>query len=271
VSTSLSDVLATLERLAPLSFAEPWDNVGLLLEPVPVADAGPVTSALLTIDLSDEVVSEAEELGASLIVAYHPPIFQGLKRLRSSMPGERALLRCAKLGISIFSPHTALDAAPGGVNDWLLDAFGPGERGPCLPHVADARFGQGRGVRLAMPLTLSAAVLRIKQHLGLPHLRVAAAAGHADGTRLIHRVAVCAGAGGSVFEKLSGFDLYVTGEMRHHDVRARAAEGASVVLSEHTHTERGYLHVLSDSLRAGTGGALTFHVSRRDRDPLSLE
>ena len=268
---ALSDVLSTLERLAPLSFAEPWDNVGLLLEPVPVPQAAPVACALLTIDLSDEVVSEAEELGATLIIAYHPPIFQGLKRLRSSEPAERTVLRCAVRGVSIFSPHTALDAAPGGVNDWLLDALGPGERGPCLPHPADARYGQGRFVKLSMPLTLPTAVARIKRHLGLSQLRVAAAAGHAQATRSIHSVAVCAGAGGSVFEKLSGFDLYVTGEMRHHDVRARVASGASVVLSEHTHTERGYLQVLSDWLRAGTGGAVAFPVSRCDRDPLSIE
>jgi dinuclear metal center YbgI/SA1388 family protein len=271
VPAPLSHVLAALERLAPLAFAEPWDNVGLLLEPVPVAAAAPVVSALLTIDLTDEVVTEAEELGASLIIAYHPPIFAGLKRLRSSEPGERPVLRCAAAGTSIFSPHTALDAAPGGVNDWLLDAFGPGERAPCWPHALDARFGQGRSLRLAMPLTLPVALARIKRHLGLTQLRVAAAAGHADGTRSIHGIAVCAGAGGSVFEKLSGFDLYVTGEMRHHDVRARVAQGASVVLSEHTHTERGYLQVLSEWLRVGTGGAVSFHVSRCDRDPLSLE
>jgi dinuclear metal center YbgI/SA1388 family protein len=271
VPAPLSHVLSALERLAPLVFAEPWDNVGLLLEPVPVAQASAVASALLTIDLTDEVVTEAEELGASLVIAYHPPIFQGLKRLRSSEPAERVILRCASQGIGIFSPHTALDAAPGGVNDWLLDAFGPGERSACIPHAVDARFGQGRSVRLSMPLTLPVALSRIKRHLGLSQLRVAAAAGHADGSRSIHSIAVCAGAGGSVFEKLSSFDLFVTGEMRHHDVRSRVARGSSVVLSEHTHTERGYLQVLSEWLRAGTGGAVTFHVSRCDRDPLSLE
>jgi dinuclear metal center YbgI/SA1388 family protein len=270
VPAPLSTVLSTLERLAPLAFAESWDNVGLLLEPVAVSDAPPLAAALLTIDLTDAVVSEAEELGATLLIAYHPPIFQGLKRLRTSDPAERLLLRCASRNMAIFSPHTALDAAPGGVNDWLLDALGPGERGPCLPHAADARFGQGRYVKLNMPLTLPTAITRIKRHLGLEQLRVAAADGHADGSRSIQKVAVCAGAGGSLFEKLSGFDLYITGEMRHHDVRARVAAGASVVLSEHTHTERGYLQVLADWLRAGTGGAVSFHVSRRDHDPLAL-
>jgi dinuclear metal center YbgI/SA1388 family protein len=270
VPPPLSEVIAALERLAPLSFAEPWDNVGLLVEPQPVASAPPVACALLTIDLSDDVVTEAEQLGASLIVAYHPPIFQGLKRLRSSEPGERAVLRCATQGIAVFSPHTALDAAPGGVNDWLLDAFGPGERRPCIPHAVDARFGQGRSVKLSMPLTLTAAIGRVKRHLGLSQLRVAACSAHADDTGSIRTVAVCAGAGGSVFEKLSGFDLFLTGEMRHHDVRSRVAQGSSVILSEHTHTERGYLQVLSEWLSAGTGGSVPFHLSKCDKDPLAL-
>lgn len=262
----LAEVLAVLERFAPLAFAEPWDNVGLLLEPIPLLEAPPVAHALLTIDLSDEVVSEAQALGASFIIAYHPPIFQGLKRLRSAAPGERVLLRCVRAGIAIFSPHTALDAAPGGVNDWLLDAFGADERerGPCLPHAADARVGAGRFVQLAQPLTLAEAISRIKRQLGLAQLRVAAA----PSAGLVRRIAVCAGAGGSVFEKLSGFDLLLTGEMRHHDVRAHLLAGSTVVLSEHTHTERGYLPHLAKKLSAECSAH--FHVSQCDRDPLSL-
>jgi dinuclear metal center YbgI/SA1388 family protein len=270
VTALLSEVLAVLQGLAPLEFAEPWDNVGLLLEPVPVADAPPLQHALLTIDLSDEVVNEAEALGAGLIVAYHPPIFQSLKRLRSSEPGERVVLRCAARGLTIFSPHTALDAAPDGVNTWLLDAFGAGERGPCLPHPLNGHFGAGRFVRLERPVSLAQAVERIKDHLGLGQVRVAAAAGHDTDAELIRSIAVCAGAGGSVFEKLAGFDLFVTGEMRHHDVRARALQGSSVVLSEHTHTERGFLPVLAERLRLGTGGRVIFHVSQCDREPLFL-
>ncbi len=270
VSVQLAAVLAALQRLAPLQFAEPWDNVGLIVEPTPVAQAAPLDSALLTIDLSDEVVEEAERLGATLVVAYHPPIFSGLKRLRSSEPSERAVLRCATQGITVFSPHTALDAAPDGVNAWLLEAFGAGQRGPCVANAVDARYGQGRFVRLEAEITLADAVDRIKRHLMLPQLRVAAAARHETSTASIRSVAVCAGAGGSVFEKLSGYDLYLTGEMRHHDVRARASSGSSVVLAEHTHTERGFLPVLAQRLRAEVGDAVTFHASQCDREPLSL-
>ena len=265
----LSELLAVIERLAPLEFAEPWDNVGLLLEPVG-SPQPTVTAALLTIDISGDVIGEAEALGAGLIIAYHPPIFQGLKRLRSSQPAERVLLRCAARGIAIFSPHTALDAAPEGVNDWLLDAFTLAERGPCLPHPADPRFGQGRGGRLAEPLALADAVTLIKGHLGLAQVRVAAATGHVGAAKSIRSVAVCAGSGGSVFEKLSGFDLLLTGEMRHHDVRARAQSGSSVVLCDHTNTERGYLRLFAEKLARETNHAALFHVSQCDRDPLVI-
>ncbi|HEX2876139.1 MAG TPA: Nif3-like dinuclear metal center hexameric protein [Polyangiaceae bacterium] len=270
MTVALSELLAALERLAPLAFAEAWDNVGLLVEPTPVSQAAPLSSVLLTIDLSDDVVAEAQSLGAGLIVAYHPPIFQGLKRLRSSVASERAVVRCVAAGISVFSPHTALDAAPAGVNVWLTEAFGAGTRGPCVPSTADTRYGQGRFVRLDQPISLTQAVQAIKQQLGLTQLRVAAAAAHAADAAVIRNIAVCAGAGGSMFEKLSGHDLYVTGEMRHHDVRARAESGSSVVLSEHTHTERGFLPILASLLKAEAPTGVLFHVSQCDREPLSL-
>ena len=267
---SLPELLSVLERLAPLAFAEPWDNVGLLLEPTPVATTPAVESVLLTIDLTDEVVSEAETLGSDLIIAYHPPIFQGLKRLRSSLPGERVLLRCAARGIAIFSPHTALDAAPGGVNDWLLSAFGAGIKQPCLPDSRDPSFGPGRSLRLAEPISLEEAIAALKRQLGLAQLRVAASSAQAAGEHSIRSIAVCAGAGGALFEKLGSHDLFVTGEMRHHDVRARVLSGSSVLLSEHTHTERGYLPLLATRLSSETQAAVTFHVSQCDRDPLSM-
>jgi dinuclear metal center YbgI/SA1388 family protein len=267
---SLSEVLSVMERLAPLSFAEPWDNVGLLVEPTS-RFAAQVSHALLTIDLEPRVLSEAEALGAQLILAYHPPIFQGLKGLRASSPAERVAVRAVAAGIFVFSPHTALDAAPGGVNDWLLDAFvGPEvPRAPCVPHPADARFGAGRCARLPEPIRLADAVTQLKQRLDLPQLRLACAAEHEGDAPRIQSVAVCAGAGGSLFEKLSDFDLFVTGEMRHHDVRARLQRGSSVLLSEHTHTERGYLRTLAQRLSDETHGQVTFHVSSCDRDPLS--
>jgi dinuclear metal center YbgI/SA1388 family protein len=376
----LARVTALLERLAPLAYAEEWDNVGLLLEPLAdrrdPARAPSVGRVLFTIDLSEAVLDEADERDVDLVVAYHPPLFRPLKRLGARTFAERAVQRCARAGVAIYSPHTALDAAPGGVNDWLADGVGAGERAPLVdtrvlertqafklvtfvpPEHADplaraleqagagvigeytgcssrthavgtflggagtnpavgergvlervdetrlemvcpeaalgrvarvmrdvhpyeepawdvyplaprptAGFGLGRGVTLATPTTLHALVERLKPHLARTALRVAASELHRTG-RAVHSLALCAGSGGGVFERAPEFDVYVTGELSHHAVLARLAAGSSVILAEHSSSERGYLPKYAQKLAELADGALEVLVSERDREPL---
>ncbi|KXG53011.1 NGG1p interacting factor 3, NIF3 [Penicillium griseofulvum] len=78
-------------------------------------------SVLLTIDLTTAVADEAIEKRHSVIVAYHPIIFRGLKSLTFADSQQRSLLRLAQHGISVYSPHTAVDTVPGGMADWLCD------------------------------------------------------------------------------------------------------------------------------------------------------
>ncbi len=261
----LQEIIAALQEIAPLEYAEPWDNVGLLVEPA--AHWGPgaeTTRALVTIDLTEAVLEEALAADVQLIVAYHPPIFGGLKRLTASAPLQRVVLRCAERGVAVYSPHTALDAAVGGLNDWLVEGLGPcAEVSPLVPHPEHPGVGAGRLARLATPAALDAVVGRLKEWLGLTHVRVASGR-----SAPVERVAVCPGAGGGLFAKAPGADLYVTGDMRHHDVLAQVAAGAAVVLTDHTHTERGYLPRLAARLGEATG--LQVQVSAVDRDPLQV-
>lgn len=78
-------------------------------------------TVLLTIDLTKAVADEAIALNSSIIVAYHPIIFRGLKSLTFANSQQQTLLRLASHGISVYSPHTAVDSAPGGLGDWLAD------------------------------------------------------------------------------------------------------------------------------------------------------
>ena len=255
-------ILSALERIAPLRFAESWDNVGLLVDP---SQSAVFERAFLTIDLTQAVLDEALAQRSDLIVAYHPPIFSGLRRLRISSPEERVVLRAIQQGITIYSPHTALDAVPGGMGDWLARAVGPGHTRPivALPNEPDA--GAGRLVRLDRPVSLERAVQMVKAHLALAHVRVSPA----EPPEPIVTVAVCPGAGGSVLEKLDHADLLITGEMRHHDVLRRKAQGTSVILTDHTNSERAYLqHLAQDIIRACPGLAVT--VAKVDRDPLRV-
>ncbi|MEX2219962.1 MAG: Nif3-like dinuclear metal center hexameric protein [Phycisphaerales bacterium] len=119
----VSDLAGAMESVAPLVLAEEWDNVGLLAGSMAWDLRGPV---LLTIDLTEAVLAEAAGAGASAVVSYHPPIWEGLKRVtdgaRDGLAG-RVVLGALRAGIAVYSPHTALDACAGGVTDWLCDGL----------------------------------------------------------------------------------------------------------------------------------------------------
>jgi len=115
---NVSALMSAMEELAPTRFAEPWDNVGLLLGSASEHLRGPV---LLCIDLTHAVLDEASTVGSSAIVCYHPPLFAPIKRLTSADARQALFLRAAREGIALYSPHTALDAAPQGMADWLAD------------------------------------------------------------------------------------------------------------------------------------------------------
>jgi len=128
----LSGIICALEQIAPPSLAESWDNVGLL-----AGDPNQeISRILLTIDYSAAVAEEGRTEKCDLVIAYHPPIFQALKRVVAGNPIFDAIRR----GVAIYSPHTALDVADGGTNDMLADVLGLTDRRPL-------KNGEGKGTQ----------------------------------------------------------------------------------------------------------------------------
>jgi dinuclear metal center YbgI/SA1388 family protein len=120
----LGELISVMETIVPPAYAEAWDNVGLLV-------GDPTQSCkrvLLTIDYTEAVALEARKNRCDAVIAYHPPIFDGLKRVTA----ERTSLvfEAIRHGVAIYSPHTALDVAEGGTNDVLADAIGLWQREP---------------------------------------------------------------------------------------------------------------------------------------------
>ncbi|KAL4920311.1 GTP cyclohydrolase 1 type 2/Nif3 [Aspergillus aurantiobrunneus] len=115
-------VVSSMRKLYPESLADKsFDNTGLLLEAPFNPARRQKNSVLLTIDLTKAVADEAISRKDSVVVAYHPIIFRGLKSLTFKSSQQQSLLRLASEGISVYSPHTAVDATPGGMGDWLCD------------------------------------------------------------------------------------------------------------------------------------------------------
>jgi dinuclear metal center YbgI/SA1388 family protein len=121
----LRELMNVLEKIAPTRNAESWDNVGLL-----VGDpAHDVSKAMLTIDYTPEVACEAAGAAVDMVISYHPPIFDPLKRVvAGGLSG--AVFDAIRRGVALYSPHTALDVAEGGTNDMLADAIGLEGRAP---------------------------------------------------------------------------------------------------------------------------------------------
>ncbi|MEG9327977.1 Nif3-like dinuclear metal center hexameric protein [Salinimicrobium catena] len=113
----IKEVIAALEELAPLNYAEDFDNVGLLTG----SPEWEATGALVTLDTLEEVVDEAIEKNCNLIVSFHPIIFSGLKSLTGRNYVERAVLKAIKNDIAIYAIHTALDNHFRGVNDRICE------------------------------------------------------------------------------------------------------------------------------------------------------
>lgn len=372
----LSDVITHLRSIASENLAEQWDKVGLQLgDPDWRLKKG--ARGLLCIDLTEDVMAEAISKKSSLIVAYHPPIFQPLNALTTRDWKQRIILHAAQKKIAIYSPHTALDAARGGVNDWLCGGIGKGEihvidsrqlesdqykivtfvpadhvgkvrramaergageignyvecsfsgtgQGTFLgteganpyvgqagqlestdelrmemvcpewflaeviaamkhvhpyeepafdiyklvspPPAPDHEAGQGRVVDLAKPVTLKTLVSRVKRHLGMKRLKVAAPA---DFDGQISSVSLCAGAGVTVVTQAAHADAYFTGEMRHHDVLDAVQQGKVVILAGHTNTERPYLPVYKRRLSDLTGDQVEWTIATNDRAPCDI-
>jgi dinuclear metal center YbgI/SA1388 family protein len=117
---TVKDITDSLEALAPLSWAEDFDNVGLLVGD----ESEEVTGILVALDCLENVVEEAILKKANMIVSFHPIIFKGLKQLRPMDYVSRVVLKCIQNNIAIYSMHTAFDNAALGVNFEISQRLG---------------------------------------------------------------------------------------------------------------------------------------------------
>jgi dinuclear metal center YbgI/SA1388 family protein len=374
----VQDLVSVMQRIAPPEFAEEWDRVGLLVGDSKRELSGPV---MLTIDLTESVLGESIRAGASAIVSYHPPIFEPLNRITDATPRQRVVLRAIEADIAIYSPHTALDAVPGGITDWLCEGLSGGEpgriAGDCralTPHarlpasqevkivtfmqpgavekirnalasggagmigkyhlcsfetegqgtfagapdsnpivgrpgqtervdevrlemvcgraalplamellrqfhpyeepaidvyqlVAQPRrsAGQGRRMVLDRPALVTELAQRFKAFLKRDRIRYALP----GEDKPITRIGVVPGSGASLsrLARDEGCELFVTGEMKHHEVLGALNAGMAVLLGNHTSTERGYLPRLAEQIQKLSPDVKVL-ISQVDRDPL---
>ncbi|AAS54723.1 AGR233Wp [Eremothecium gossypii ATCC 10895] len=272
----LQAVLQKVQKLYPVAYADSaWDNTGLLID-CTVESSAAKPRLLLAVDLTAAVAREAIEKECNMILAYHPFIFPSWKKLDPWANSQhRSAVQLIQHGISVYCPHTAVDAAKGGVNDWLVQTL-QGEVETCtaiervtpLQGEEEHEVGYGRLVHFREPLSLAQIVQHVKRALGVAHVQISTAKAPED--HLIQNVALCAGSGSGVFKGVSpgDVDLYYTGELSHHEILRYREAGKAVIVCNHSNTERGYLRDVMYKHIQELG--VECHVSAADVDPLQV-
>ena len=237
----LKDIKSFLEGMAPLTVQENWDNSGLQIG----CSDKEIRKVLVCLDLTEAVLDEAESIGADLVISHHPLIFKGLKSIAGNTYQERCVRKAILSDIAVYSAHTSLDNAFGGVNHKIASLLGlsslrwldSGEsaegcdekcggaaEGKCGGATeekcggADAvarASGSGLIGELKEPVAAAEFLHTVKTIFDVKALKHSPL----SSTTTIRSVALCGGAGAFLLPQAvaKGADCFISGEFHYHD------------------------------------------------------
>ncbi len=206
----IKEITEIIERLAPLDLQESYDNAGLLVGRLD----DEVHKALLAVDVTEEVLDEAEREGCDLVITHHPILFHPLKRFNSADYVQRCVERAIRKGIALYACHTNLDSAPQGMSWYLAQKLGIRQLELLEPRPSNPTVGFGVVGELETPQPLREYLRAVKTQLGIGAIRHSRPV-----SEEVRRVAVCTGAGASLMgeARRAGCDLYLTADLKYND------------------------------------------------------
>lgn len=225
----MKEILSALEQFAPLPLQDSFDNAGLQIGLTETE----VTGALLCLDVTEAVLDEAISMGCNLVVSHHPLIFKGYKSITGRDYVERCILKAIKNDIAVYSAHTNLDNANGGVNFKIAEKIGL--KNICFlsqkMDYPEVTAGSGVVGELDIAETELEFLKRIKKLFEAGCVRHNKLSG-----RLVQKVALCGGAGAFLLPQAIGVgaDVFITGEVKYHEYFGHEQE---ILIAEIGHYE----------------------------------
>lgn len=204
----ITDIISTIEAFAPPRLQESYDNTGYQVGN-PEAEA---TGALLCVDVTEEIIDEAVAKGCNLIISHHPLLFRGVKCVIGRSRPERVLAKAIKEGITIYSSHTALDSAEGGVSWRMARKLVLSDVAVLAPSAPGASTGLGTVGNLPSAMLPEEFALKVKQAFGCACVRMS----RPTEGMTVTRVALCGGSGGEFITDAiaAGADAFVTADCK---------------------------------------------------------
>lgn len=246
MTLKVKDIDRIMEEHAPARFKESYDNVGLMIGD----KEAKVTSVLVALDCTLEVIEEAKNKGCNLILTHHPLLFRKPSNITMDTLLGRKILEIIKSNINVYSSHTNLDSVKGGINDIIMELLGFSNYSTI--ELSDRRgdndnsTGIGRIATLSEPIILAEMCDRIKKYLNIPFLRYSG-----EDSSKIRKIAVINGSGQDYFNaaKRLGADCIITGDTTYHYVSDFNEEGVSIIDAGHFATEWPAMKVIAKWLK----------------------
>jgi len=233
------DIITILEQKWPSGYALSWDNVGLLVG----SGEKEVKHILVTLDLTDDVLAEAIEMEADMIISHHPLIFSALKRITDGNFIERRIISLIQHDISYYAMHTNFDVL--GMGRLNGEALGLCD-GEVLWETKEGEMeGIGRIGSIAGDWELADFARFVREQLKILQVQV-----YGDSHKRVSRVAVSGGSGKSMISSAvnAGADVLVTGDIDHHTGIDALAQGLSVIDAGHYGTEYMFMDYVKQQL-----------------------
>ncbi|HEY4797649.1 MAG TPA: Nif3-like dinuclear metal center hexameric protein [Bacteroidia bacterium] len=209
----ISQITSYLESIAPLALQEEYDNSGLLIG----NEENEVSGVLITLDCTEEILEEAIRKNCNLIIAHHPIIFKGLKKIIGRNHVERVVEKAIQKNIVIYAIHTNLDNISNGVNKMICDKLGLSNCKFLLPSSAGEGKGIGSGSGMIGTLQTSFAeiaflkkIKKVFKAKSLRHTKLL--------DKKISKVAVCGGSGSFLLADAirQKADVFLTADFKYH-------------------------------------------------------
>ncbi|MGN1414555.1 MAG: Nif3-like dinuclear metal center hexameric protein [Anaerovoracaceae bacterium] len=240
----LDEIARLIEKRSPLGLQENWDNSGFQIK----LGNPDITRVLVSLEVTDSVISEAEAYGAELILCHHPMIFAPVHNIDDKSVIGNYICRVIKSGISVYATHTPFDKCAGGNNDYLASKLHlnhveplPGdETGICRMGLTDGEYTVCEFVRQ----TANRLSQDVRQY------RVTG-----DVLDRVKTVGICTGAGAEFMETAyeAGCDLFVTGDVKYHTAQLAREMGMNVLDIGHYGSEILFTENMAEWLRRETG------------------
>lgn len=263
----LSELLVTFDEAWPAAHAEEWDRVGLSVGSKDLD----ISSILVSVDLTHEVIDEAIGLGAELILTHHPLLLKAVDSVAEDKLKGSLIARLIRHSIATYSAHTNADVQVDGASGEMARAFGLNSLRALIP--AAGGFGHGIIGTLPTPMPLSDFAALVANALPKTARKVAYS-GSPD--ERVSKIAVCSGAGDSFLPIVldSDADVYVTSDLRHHpalDAISTPRASGTLALIDVSHWAAESLWVANAVNRLSEVPNLRVVASNLNTDPWTQE